>query len=473
MGLEPCRQGGTPAGGARELLRLAWPLILSNSLWTLQIFIDRIFLAHAGSDSLGAGMASAILFYTVLLLFQNTANYATAFVAQYVGAGRPREVGPIVWQALYFAALSGAALLLLIPLAGPLVALGGHEPPLRALETTYLRFLALSAPPMLVVAAACSFFAGRGDSRTVLMVNGVGLGVNALSAWVLILGHWGLPAWGIAGAGAATAMGTGASSVLALVLLFRRRYRAEFATVAGWPPDLALFRRLLRFGLPNGIFACLDALAWACFILLVGRLGPTDLAATTVGVTLNTVAILPLLGIGQAVEVLVGQRLGADEPDLAERSTWTGLRLASVIAVSVALAFVLAPDLLVAPFQGPGHRTGWEEIRSRVAVLLRFVAVFAAFDAANLVLSFALRGAGDTRFVTRVALALPWPVLVLPTWAAWYCGWGLYWAWGFASVYIMLLAAVYLVRFRRGRWRQMRVIEPAAPVPALAQEPLT
>src|SRR5262249_48224375 len=79
-----------------------------------------------------------------------------------------------------------------------------------------------------------------------------------------------------------------------------------------------------------------------------------------------------------------------------------------------------------------------------------------------LVFSFALRGAGDTRFVTLIAFFLSWPIMVLPTWAAWRFDWGLYWAWTFASVYILLLALVFLLRFRQGRWRTMRVIEMAA-----------
>src|SRR5262245_38624269 len=91
------------AGGARELLRLSWPLILSNSVWTLQTFIDRIFLSELGSDYVAASMPAVMLFWTPLTLFQNTANYATTFVAQYVGAGRPERVGSAVWQALWFA----------------------------------------------------------------------------------------------------------------------------------------------------------------------------------------------------------------------------------------------------------------------------------------------------------------------------------------------------------------------------------
>jgi MATE family multidrug resistance protein len=444
----------------QAVLRLAWPLVLSNSLWTLQIFIDRIFLGHSGSESLAAGMVSAVVFWTILTLFQNIVNYATTFVAQYTGAGRHAEVGPVVWQALYFAGAAGAVFASLSPLAGPAVGLAGHTPELQSLEATYLRCLCLAGLPTLVTSAACSFFAGRGQSRTVLVINGVGLAVNAVTAYGLIFGHWGLPAWGIAGAGVATVLGSSASAVLGMVLLLRPRYRAACRTLAGWRLDGTLLGRLLRFGVPNGIFSALDALAFTLFLTFVGRLGEVQLAASTVAFTLNLLCILPMLGIGQAVEVLVGQHLGADRPDTAARLTWVGLGLATTFTGVMVLGFLLFPERLAGLFRGEADTERWEQILEHVPVLLRFVSLYALFDCVNLVVSFALRGAGDTRFVTRVALALPWPTMVLPTWAAWHQGWGLYWAWAFASLYIMALAVVFLVRFRQGKWRSMRVIAP-------------
>lgn len=90
----PAEGGRIPApGGVRELLRLAWPLILANSFWALQIFLERVLLGWAGGDQVGAALATAILFWTPMSLFQNTSNYATTFVAQYTGAGRPSASG--------------------------------------------------------------------------------------------------------------------------------------------------------------------------------------------------------------------------------------------------------------------------------------------------------------------------------------------------------------------------------------------
>jgi MATE family multidrug resistance protein len=462
----PSEESRPAAGGTRELLRLAWPFILSNSFYTLQILLDRVLLSRSGSAEVGAGMAAALLYWTPINLLQNTANYATTFVAQYTGAGEPRRVGPVVWQALHFALVAGVLFMAARPLVGPVVAWGGHEPHLQALETTYLSILTLAGLPLLVNAAACSFFAGRGDSRTVLGVNASGLAVNGVCAYLLIFGRpeLGVPALGIAGAGWATVIGSTVSALVAVGLMLRPRYGDAFGTRSGWRPDPALFRRLMRFSVPNGVFAALDVLGFALFVQFVGRLGPAELAATSVTFTLNLVAFLPMMGIGQAVEVLVGQRLGEDRPDAASRSAWAGLRLAMLFTTVFVLAFLLAPGPLVALFEGHEAGADRDAVRALVPVLLRFVAAYCLFDTFNLVFSYALRGAGDTRFVTWVGLGLSGPVLVLPTWASWRFGWGLYWAWTFVTLYIVLLALAFLARFIQGKWRAMRVIEtpPAA-----------
>jgi MATE family multidrug resistance protein len=454
-----------PPGSVRELLRLAWPLILSNSIWMAQIILDRILLSHSSFAALAAGFSSVALFWTFLVFFQNTANYATTFVAQYTGAGQPQRVGPIVWQAIHFSLVVGIVFQVLQPLAGSIVALGGHDPHLQDMETAYFRCLCLSALPALLSAAGSSFFAGRGDSRTVLVINVTGLAINGLTAYLLIFGHWGFPALGIVGGGWAAVVGTSVSALLALGLMLRAPYRAAHATASGWRFDPALFRRLMRYGVPNGVFSTLDALGYTIFLQLVGRLGEVDLAVTTIAFTLNLLVFFPMMGVGQAVEVLVGQRLGEDRPDLAEQTTGQGLRLALLVTLVGAGAYVLMPQALAELFHAEGAPEQWAEIRDRVPILLRFVALYCLFDNLGVVFSYALRGAGDTRFVTWAALVLSWPILILPAWASWYYGWGLYCAWTFASLYIAILSLTFWFRFRQGKWRTMRVIEP--PVPPL------
>jgi MATE family multidrug resistance protein len=451
-------------GGYRELLRLALPLIISNSFWTLQITIDRVLLGRYGSDAVGAAVAAVMLFWAPFALLQYTASYASTFVAQYLGAGRPRRVGPVVWQSLHFSALGGLAFLLLLPAARPLAALAGHAPAVQALEATYFTCLCFAALPMLLSAATCGFFIGRGDTWTVLLINATGLAFNAVLAYAWIFGAWGFPRGGIAGAGWATVAGSSASALLGLVLFLRRRYRDEFHVPGGWRLDLPLFRRLLRFGLPSGAQVGLDVFAFALFTVFVGQMGKAELTASGVAFTLNVLAVLPALGIGQAVAVLVGQRLGENRPELAARSTWTGFKVTWLYMAGMALLYVLAPDVLASffrPEDGAADAADWPSVAGLVPVLLRFVAVYSLFDAMNFIFSYALKGAGDTRFVTAVLLLLSWPVMVVPTWLAQRYGWGLFWAWGFASAYIIALALCFLARFRRGRWKAMRVIEPA------------
>jgi MATE family multidrug resistance protein len=400
-----------------------------------------------------------MLFWVPMAFLQNTASYATTFVAQYTGARQPHRVGPAVWQALYFSLTAGLGFLVLIPLADLLIALGGHSFNLQELETIYFRCLCFAASPILVTASVSSFFAGRGDSRTVLWINVVGLAVNAFFACGWIFGMWGFAKLGIAGAGWATVLGTSTSALLGLGLMLRPRFREEYHTVSGRRLEKDLFFRLMRFGLPNGILAGLDLLAFTVFLFLLGRLGDDELTASSIAFTLNLISFLPTYGLGQAVAVLVGQRLGEDRPDLAERTTWSGLRIALAYMFTIGLIYLLLPNLLAMVFQSESDPAQWQRIAGLIPGLLAFVALYSLFDAINVVFSFALRGAGDTRYVTLVAFALSWPVMVAPTWAAWQFRWGLYWAWAFASVYILLLALVFLFRFRQGKWRLMRVIE--------------
>lgn len=439
------------------VLRLAWPLILSNSFWTVQIMVDRMVLSWSSGADVAAGMMSALAFWAPLNLMMYTVGYVSTFVAQYTGAGRLDRIGPVVWQALFLAIVGGFGFMLLLPLAGPLFALAGHEPALQALEATYFRYLCFSALPVLINAAACGFFAGQGHSRTVLFVNGAGLIANVILCLGLVEGRWGWPVMGIAGAGIATIAGSTFSAFLSMTLLLRPKNRAFGLWTYRFDRDL--FFRLLRFGLPNGLLVGLDTLAFSVFLSFVGLFGAIELAGTTIAFTLNLLVYLPIMGIGQAVGILVGQHLGEDRPDAAARATRAGLILALGLTAALGLPYLLLPETLADWFRSDNNPEQWARIAALVPPLLRFVVVYCLFDALNLIYSHALRGAGDTRFVTAVSMALAWPVMVLPTWFAWNLGWGLYAAWTFASLYLVLLSMVFGFRYYQGRWRSMRVIE--------------
>jgi MATE family multidrug resistance protein len=202
------------------------------------------------------------------------------------------------------------------------------------------------------------------------------------------------------------------------------------------------------------------------------------------------VAFLPMMGMGQAVCILVGQRLGANTPEIAEKSTYTGFQWMFGYMAAIAAVYLFLPYTLVSLFEGGSnplkfdpqaalfgaaatHATDvnqYDAIAALVPGLLVCVAIYSLAEAGNQAFAFALRGAGDTKFVSRLTFILGWPVMVLPTLAVLWLSanghwpWGptstVYWAWGFATAYIFVMAVCFYLRFRTGKWKTMRVIEP-------------
>ena len=204
----------------------------------------------------------------------------------------------------------------------------------------------------------------------------------------------------------------------------------------------------------------LEILGFSMFILLVGKLGTTALAATSVTFNVNTLAFLPMMGLGIAVSTLVGQFLGKDRADLAERSTWSAVHLSLAYMLVMAAGYVFAPGLFLRPYISGADPETFEQVWDISVVLLRFVAFYCVFDALYIVFSAGVKGAGDTRFVMLASVALGWFVMVLPTYLSVVTfGWGLYFAWVFISLYLVAGGLIFMMRFRGGKWKSMRVIE--------------
>ena len=123
-----------PPGAAGSCSALALPLIVSQSFMTVQVFVDTVLLSWHDPREMAASFPAVMWFWLPFGLLQVTAGYASTFVAQYTGAGRPQRVGPAVWQGIHFAVLAGLLFLLMVPAAPYLIALGGHTPALQALE---------------------------------------------------------------------------------------------------------------------------------------------------------------------------------------------------------------------------------------------------------------------------------------------------------------------------------------------------
>ncbi len=448
-------------GGWREVLVVSFPLILSHAAWSLQHFIDRMFLAWYAPEAIAAAMPAGILQFALMSIFLGTAGYASTFAAQYHGAGRPESIGPSVWQGVHLSILGGLAIMATAPLAPGFFAWVGHPPLVREYETVYYAILCWGAVPAIATAPLGGYFSGQGRTWPVMVSIVLAMGVNIILDYGLIFGHWGLPRMGVAGAAVATNLASLTSCLFYLLWMARREYRVRAPFFRRWRPDRDLMGRLLKFGFPAGMQFFVDIAGFAAFLLLVGRLGTEPLAATTIALNINAIAFMPMLGFGIGISVLVGQAQGEGRPDLAERATWSGFHLTFAYVGSVALLYAFVPGPFVRPFAGDDP-AAFEAVRVQAVVLLRFVAAYCLFDALNIVFSAALKGAGDTLFITKVIAALSAGVLVVPTAAAvLWLGAGLYAVWAIATLYVCLLGTAFLLRFRHGRWKGMRVIEEA------------
>jgi len=244
--------------------------------------------------------------------------------------------------------------------------------------------------------------------------------------------------------------------------MLRPVHREKYGLLSSRRFDPALFRRLLRYGGPNGLQLVVEVAAFAVFILLVGRLGEKAMAATTLAFNVNALAFIPLMGLGVALTTMVGQQLGRNRPDMAARATWTSLGMAMSYMGVMAVLYLAVPEWFLI-----GHASGtapeqFNGLRDVVVVLLRFVAAYCLFDALNVTFVSAIKGAGDTRFILSINLVLS-PLPVVGAWLGiTYFGYGLIWCWLMVTAWVCSLGLVYMARFLQGHWRDMRVIETHA-----------
>ncbi len=447
-------------GGYREFLNIAFPLILSTAIWSIQHFIDRVFLTWYSANALAAALPAGIAYFVFLSFFLGVTRYVNTFVAQYAGAGRPERIGPSIWQGIYIAIAGVFAALIPMYYASVIIDWIGHAHEIRGQEVTYFRVLCYGTGPFLISAVAACFFSGRGKTWAVLYVNLVGTAINIVLDYCLIFGALGFPRWGIAGAAWATNIAAVVTAIIFIALLGKKRYRKRFATLSGWRIEREIFPRLLRYGGHSGLNFMLDILSFSFFIFIVGRMGIRELAATNLAQNVNSLAFMPLIGVGIATSTLVGQRLGQNAPDEAEYCTHSGLHIGLVYMGVMATLYFVVPQLFILPFAARAEGSDFQQISLMAVNLLRIVAIYCLFDAVYMVYSAALRGAGDTRFSLYMSISLGWIMMVVPSYVALvYFDAGIYVLWVFLCAYVMVSGIVFYLRFRQGKWRSMRVIE--------------
>jgi len=437
------------------------PLVVSMMSSTVMTFTDRIFLGNYSLEALGASLPASILAFLFLSFFIGVVEYTGVFVSQYTGAGKLERVGAALWQGLWFCLPACLVLVILWFLAVPLFDFGGHPVPIRRLEVIYFRILILGNIPALIGICLSCFFSGRGLTKPLMLINLIAAGINIPLDYCLINGFGPFPELGIAGAGLATVCGFTFPAICFAFLVFTKKNESLYRVRSAYKLDRRLFLRFLRFGMPGGLQFFLDMFGISFFVFMVGRIGPVELAATNIAISIDTLAFLPTIGMSIAASIMVGQAMGRKSPDQAAFATHSVLHLALAYMGGMGILFLLMPEMLMELFRThESSGTDFTEVVTMGTVLLRYVAVFTLIDAVALVYIGALKGAGDTRFIMLTMGCASFGCIVLPIMVMNQLGiQSIHGPWLCLLTYVLILAVTFMVRFRQGSWRTLEVIE--------------
>ena len=206
----------------------------------------------------------------------------------------------------------------------------GPSEAIRPLATDYVQARSLGAVGIVMAMVLTSFFRGLGDTRTPLYCTIVANLFNAVLDYGLIFGELGLPEWGVGGAGIATSASEWILFVVLAGFFARRSIREAFDTRLR-APDSSRIVRLLRTGLPIGGQWCLEMGSFAVFTAIIVRMGDHAMATSQAIIVLMSISFMQAIGISIAVATLVGRYIGSGDLDAAERSFWSGIRLALLL----------------------------------------------------------------------------------------------------------------------------------------------
>ena len=437
------------------LLRLVWPVLIEQILVMLVGFSDTILAGrYLDSSHLAAMTVLSYLLWALNNLFSFVAIGTTAMVARFVGAGETQEANRVVNQSFVI----GAAWALVITAAGllgapRLIEWMQLEGSAVGLATRFLSWLLPVLPFMMLETVGIAALRGAGDMVTGLMAMIAVNVINVSVSWLLLTGAGPLPELGWDGIAIGTALGHIAGGLIPLAVLLRGRHglRVERRLLR---LDAPLVRRILRIGVPGGIDVFSINVCQIGFLSLVNGLGAVATAAHGVAIRIESLAYLPGFAFQLATATLTGQQLGAGQPSRALRTVLVACAWNGALMSCAGLALYFGADLLMSLFLG----TGQPDVTRLGVPLLRIISFAMPALATLMVMTGALRGAGDTRLPLLITLVGFLGVRIPLAWVlAYSLEWGISGAW-YAMVFdLVLRSALLAMRFSMGAWKHVQV----------------
>ncbi|GJQ60675.1 MAG: MATE family efflux transporter [Candidatus Scalindua sp.] len=444
-------------GGILELLVIAMPMVISQACETVMLFTDRLFLSHLSPTHMAASMSGGLTAFMCMTFFIGLTGYTTPLVAQYFGAGQEKKCAVVVTQAVIISGAAYPLMLASIPIGHWLFQIVGHSEEQQELAQIYFDILMLGTLLGIVRNSLNGFFCGIGKTRIVMVSSLITMTINVVVNYMLILGKGGFPVMGIRGAAIGTIIGSASGLMVVIVgyILYHRSHR-KFEISGSLCFDWHIMKKLLRFGYPGGLEFFFNLLAFDLIVLLFHSYSLEVAASVTIALNWDLASFIPLIGVNIGVTSLVGRYMGAHLPDNADRTTQSGLILVSVYAVFMLGLFVLFPQPLVSLFLSEAEKA--KDFAGLAEYMVRMIAVYVIADGFALVYSGALRGAGDTFWAMVISVSFHWLLAAEAVVMIRVLHLSPKISWTVVVFSIPLIATAFYLRYRSGKWRQLKVV---------------
>lgn len=456
----------------KRILYLAIPAQLALLTQTGVNLVDTYFIGLLDEPERSDGQA--MLAFALALLwaiggFLSAISVGTqAMVARREGRRDPQASGLVLANALVLAVASSAIATLICWKLVPFVfSMASHDPAYVRIGSSYTRWRFVGLISMVATAAYKAFFDGTGRTYVHFVAAIVMNIVNVALCWLLIFGHLGLPHMGVEGAGLAAAVSSWVGLFVMVCWSFRgherlryRAYRRRVLTpIAMWqlaklsvPSGVATTVVMTGFILFIRIVAIFDEQAAAAAGTAIGAHESVNGAATTIIINVLSLTFFSCMAFGVATATLVSRSLGARDPSSAERYAWSSVKLGAMMFTVVGALEIAFPGKCIAFFNDS------QAVIDAGRSSMRLMGACGPVIAAGMILTQALFGAGNPRFVMQVELMLHFCVL-LPL--AYLLGvilnHGLIGVWSAAAIYVSLLTLIMAVKFKSGSWKTISI----------------
>jgi multidrug resistance protein, MATE family len=437
----------------RATLKLAWPLILTNITMVLINATDVFLLARLGPDALAASALGSGIVIAMLLIGIGIVVAGSPLMAAELGrkAHSVRDVRRTFRQTLWAATAICVPIWLILWQMGWLLEWAGQPKQLAADAGLFIRALMWQIWPALGVVAIRSFMAALEMPRWTMIAGLAAVVVNAVINYGLIFGHYGLPAWGLFGAGVGSSLTSLFQFIfLGLIISYHPRFRRYHLFGRWWRSDWPRFATIWKLGLPIGLHMGFEAMVFAAAVFLMGYINTASVAAHAIAIQIASMTFMVPMGIGQAATVRVGLGYGRRDAEAIRRAGWTAYVLGVGFMTAMAVVMWLIPGPLAEIFLEPENLGNAEVLKLAVSFLL-VAAVFQIVDGAQVVGTGMLRGLQDTTWPMLFAAFGYWVIGIgAGCWLAFYRGMGGVGIWLGLALGLGIVAALVLVRWM---WR--------------------